>query len=115
MNAIKVANLTLRFALELAALAALGYWGFTLDQPLWVRVVAAIAAPLLAATIWGTFVSPKATRRLVDPSRFGVEMLIFGAASLALWVAGQTNFALALILLYLFNRALIVLLGQQAH
>ena len=46
--------------LELAALAALAYWGAVTPDSTVLKVVLAIGAPLLAALVWGTFVSPKA-------------------------------------------------------
>ena len=52
MTVIQSANLALRFILELCALAALGYWGFQTGQNLFVKIVLAIGAPLLAAYDW---------------------------------------------------------------
>ena len=48
-----VASLALQFLLELAALAALGYWGSTSGDGTFAHVALAIAAPLLAAVVWG--------------------------------------------------------------
>jgi Protein of unknown function (DUF2568) len=42
-------NLGLAFLLELAVLAAAGYWGFTLHSPTAVRVLIGIGSPLLLA------------------------------------------------------------------
>lgn len=85
----KAVLLVIRFALELGALAALAYWGFTTGG--WVaNVVLGIGAPLLAATLWGLFVSPKA--RFGTPVRQAVfEAVVFGAAALALLHAGRTT------------------------
>jgi len=61
MNAL---NLGLRFLLELAALGAMGIWGWTLSSgPL--RFVGVWALPLAAAALWGIFAVPG------DPSRSG--------------------------------------------
>lgn len=57
-------NLAARFLLELAALAAMGYWGWTQHEGIW-RWVFAIGFPLVAAILWGTFAVPN------DPSRSG--------------------------------------------
>lgn len=53
-------NLLLRFILELAALAAIGFWG-------WLNYgwLAAICAPVVIAGLWGVFAVPG------DPSRSG--------------------------------------------
>jgi hypothetical protein len=58
------ANLALRFGLELAALASLGWWGYRFDHPIW-RWVLALALPIAAAALWGVFAVPD------DPSRSG--------------------------------------------
>ncbi len=57
-------NLGLRFILELIALFALGYWGWTQGDGV-VGIGLAIALPLIGAVIWGTFAVPD------DPSRSG--------------------------------------------
>src|SRR5262245_32070835 len=55
-------NAVLRFALELAALAALGMWGYASGDGA-LRYVFAAGLPLAAASVWGTFTVPG------DPSR----------------------------------------------
>jgi hypothetical protein len=47
-------NLALRFLLEMAALVAIGYWGFDQHSGIW-RFVIGIGGPMLAAVLWGTF------------------------------------------------------------
>jgi hypothetical protein len=95
-------NLTVRFLLELAALAALGYWGWhQSDGPL--RYVLALSLPLLAATAWGIFNVPN------DPSRsgqapvpvpglvrLGLELALFGLAAWALFDLGLTTLGWAM-------------------
>jgi Protein of unknown function (DUF2568) len=80
---LKPLNLGLRFVLELCMLVALGIWGFSEN------VVLGVAAPLAAAVIWGLWVAPKAKRRLRDPARLVVELLLFGAAGVALAAADR--------------------------
>jgi hypothetical protein len=60
METIKLANLALRFLLELCALAALAYWGFKTGESAVAKIGLGIGAPLLAAVLWGTFVAPGA-------------------------------------------------------
>lgn len=87
-------NLALRFGLELAALAALAYWGFKRDHII-LRWVLAIGLPLVAAALWGVFAVPG------DPSRSGntvvptpgslrlfLELAFFGASVAVLHHAG---------------------------
>jgi hypothetical protein len=86
-----VANAALRFVLELAALAALAYWGWTTHTGL-LRVGWAVGLPLVAALVWGLFRVPD------DPSHNPehVPVPVTGVARLLLEV---TLFAAALGLL----------------
>ena len=80
---------SLRFLLELAALVALGFWGVQTGTSLLARIALGVAAPLFAAGLWGTFVAPKAPYRLPNVARLGLELLLFGAVTLALVAVGQ--------------------------
>lgn len=95
-------NLAVRFLLELAALAAIGYWGWSQHDGA-LRFVLAIGLPLLAAILWGTFAVPE------DPSRSGkapvpvpgivrlvLELALFAFAAWALYDAGNATLALVL-------------------
>lgn len=112
MDTIKIANLALRFLLELCALAALGYWGFATQSGWPLKLLLGLGAPLLAATVWGVFGSPKALVPLTGPAHLALDMLVFGSGALALIAAGRPGlgglFALALVA----NRALIYAWGQ---
>jgi hypothetical protein len=92
-ESLTVANLALRFALELCALWALGYWGAHVAASPVVRVALAIAAPLAAAVAWGAVVAPKARLRAPAGVRLAVELAIFGGATLALAGAGRSRWA----------------------
>ncbi|SFO16009.1 Protein of unknown function [Mesorhizobium sp. NFR06] len=86
-------NLTLRFLLELAALLGLGMADWSLSAGFW-RWILAIALPLVAAVLWGTFAV------LDDPSRSGrAPVPVPGAVRLALELiilfGGATGFYLA--------------------
>ena len=85
-------NLTVRFILELSALATMGYWGWnTGDGPF--RWLLTIAAPLLAATIWGVFRVPgdpgKAPVPIPPPARLLLEATFFGFAIWCLFATAQ--------------------------
>jgi hypothetical protein len=58
--------------------------------------VLGLGAPLLMAVVWGTVMSPKAPRPAIDPARFAVEVVIFGAAATGLAVSGHRSAALLL-------------------
>ena len=88
--------LTVRFLLELTALWALGYWGWTQHTGL-VRVLLAVGAPLAAATLWGVFRVPGYPREapvaVRGPVRLLVEAVVFGSATWALYAAGRADWA----------------------
>jgi hypothetical protein len=76
-------NATLAFALELAALAVLGWGGWQLGGPVAVRALLAVTLPVVAAVLWGLFAAPRAAH----PSTAGrlvVQALVFGAAAVLL-------------------------------
>ena len=56
--------LTVAFLAELAALAALAVWGWSLGNSTGWRVVLAVAAPAVAAVLWGVFAAPRAPVRV---------------------------------------------------
>jgi hypothetical protein len=107
----RFANDILRFFLELAALAALAYWGATADTPVWPLL--AVAAPLLLAVFWGLFMSPKAAHRLHDPLRLVGEIGVFGIAAVALLVRDQAELATALAAAAALHLVLTFALGQR--
>jgi len=109
-NALTAAALALRFALELGALAALAYWGAHTGDGI-VRVLLAVAAPLAAAALWGIFVAPKSARRLRDPARLAVELIVFGGAAAALVAAGRTTLGVAFAVVAVVDCALVRLAG----
>jgi hypothetical protein len=87
------AVLALVFLDELFAMAAFGVWGWQVGQPRWLLVV---LLPLAAMAAWFLFASPKASYGgpVVRPA---VKVLVFGLASLALYAAGHSGWALALL------------------
>jgi hypothetical protein len=88
--------LTVKFLLELCALAALAYWGAT-TGPLAVNILLGIGAPLVAAFVWGRWAAPRSPHRLADGPRVALESAVFAAATAALVVAGAPVLALALV------------------
>ena len=89
---LKSANLLLRFLLELTALAALAYWGYTTASGA-LRWLLAIGAPVTLAVVWGLCVSPKAKIVVPRIAQLAVEFVLLGAAALALAASGQPALA----------------------
>ena len=106
-------NLALRFILELSALGAMGYWGWTQHEGP-VRWLWVIGLPLVAAVMWGTFAV------LDDPSRSGrspvptpgiirllLELSFFTLATIALFASQRVSagwvFAVAILIHYVLS------------
>jgi hypothetical protein len=77
---VSAANLTVRFACEIAAVVGLVWWGWP-----YVGIVLGVAV----IGFWGTFVGPRAPRRLRDPLRLAGELVIFAAATVAYVAVGR--------------------------
>jgi hypothetical protein len=102
-------NLAVRFLLELAALGALSYWGWTQhDGP--ARWLWAIGLPVVAAVLWGTFAVPN------DPSRSGqapvptpgalrllLELSLFAIGTIALIVSQRIYAGAALAIITIIH------------
>ncbi|WP_035851473.1 YrdB family protein [Kitasatospora azatica] len=97
------AGLAIRFLLELSALASFGYWAWE-SWPSSLRWVGVVAAPLLAAVLWGVFATPG------DPSRSGgtviatpgalrlvLELAVFFGAAYAVYSTGARTAGIALV------------------
>ena len=82
MQLIREANLLLRCLLELFALGALGYWGFMTGSATLKKVALGVGAPLVAAVVWGTFLSTRASVQL--PWVLVLHALVFGSAAAGL-------------------------------
>lgn len=109
----KALNLVLRFALELCMLAALAAWGFSLSS-VFGQIALGIGTPVAAAALWGLFVAPKAARRLADPWRLAVELVLFGCAAGALAATGRSALAAAFLVVVLAQEVLMIVWGQRA-
>lgn len=88
-------NLALRFILEVAALFAFGYWGWTQHEGIW-RYVWAAGLVIAATAIWGTFAVPDDPSRsgrapvpVPGPLRLALELAFFAAGAWAFFAAGQ--------------------------
>jgi hypothetical protein len=96
-------NLVVRFFLELAALFAMGVWGWQQGEGL-IRYLFAIGLPLIAYAIWGIFRIPNdpgaATVAIPGILRLAYEVIFFGFAIWALMDAGygQLGWVLAILI-----------------
>ena len=97
--------LTLAFAAELAALVALGHWGFATGGSPVGRMLLGIGTPVAAAVLWGLFAAPRAPVQITALG-LGVKLLVFGSAVLALVATGHPRPAVALAVVALLSAAL---------
>jgi hypothetical protein len=112
MIILKMANLGLRFLLELSMLASLSYWGFHVGNGVLLKSVLSIATPLAAAILWGLFIAPKASINIDEPLRFIIELAIFASATAALYATGRHSLAFTFVLLYIIHRILMFIWKQ---
>jgi Protein of unknown function (DUF2568) len=111
-TAVVAASLTLQFLLELAALAAYGYWGYSAGDGILTEITLAITAPLAAAIFWGVFGSPKAPYHLVGARRLLLEIAFFGLAAAALAASDRVVLGAVFAAVVAANVALLHALGH---
>jgi hypothetical protein len=112
LEVIKGANLAVRFLLELCALGALGYWGFKTGNGTLTKVVLGVGSPLVAAVVWGVFVSPQAPVQLPGLVVLILQVLVFGSAAAGLVATGHRTLALAFVVIVVINAILMYVWGQ---
>ena len=104
MSLLRDLALTLRFALELAAIVALAWWGFALGAPPAARVVVGIAAPLIVIVLWGAVVAPRPRLTVPGWVRELTEAAVWVAAVAALLAVGAAGLAVAFAVLVVADR-----------
>jgi hypothetical protein len=99
------ANEVLAFLLELAALACLSWWGFTVGHDEVVRVLLGVGIPLLAIALWALFAAPKARWRPRLPLVLAVKAVVLGGGATALYGVGHSVAAAAMAVAVVANTA----------
>jgi hypothetical protein len=102
-----LANDALAFFLELLALAALAYLGWTLGS--W---PAAIALPLIAIVLWWLFAAPRARITVPLAVKLAVKTLVFGGAAVGLFATGHVVLATVFAVIAAVNTAIGVRYSQ---
>ncbi len=106
MSTLRAANLALAFLIELAGIAAVGYWGFTLDAGAGVRILAGIGTPVLFIAAWAVLGAPRAPVRLGPAARLVFKIVWVGLAALLLALAGAVPLGVLLAALCAVNLTL---------
>lgn len=107
------ANLVVRFATELTALAALGFWGIQLGGNPPMNIVLAVALPLIMGAVWGAVVAPRARWRLSDPARLLVELCLFVAATAGIAATAGPALAAGFLVVVVLNIVLMFVWAQR--
>ena len=106
-----MANLVLKFLLEVAGFIAFAYAGSAIGSGLW-AVVLAVALPSVAIAVWARWNAPRSAHRLPTPIRVPLELAVFVTAALGLLVAGAATWAVAYLSLVALNAVLLTVLHQ---
>lgn len=112
MAVVMAINLAIRFLLELCILGAVGYWGFANHVSWLAKGGWGLGLPLLVAVLWGSFGAPKAVFPLHGFALLLFELIIFGAAPVALVAAHRPTLAAAFVVVYVINKILLVVWPQ---
>ncbi len=106
---LKAANLALAFALELGALAAFAYWGYTTgaSSGTVLQIGLCILLPVIGIGVWAVWGAPQSKRRLTGVGLLILRIVFFGAGALALILANQTTLGLLFGLISAINIGLI--------
>jgi hypothetical protein len=83
LNAIDV----VAFLCEIIAFVVLAIWGFA-SWPFPWNIVVGLGTPIVAILLWALFVSPRAVFAVHPFVRAIVELLVYAAATAALWAMG---------------------------
>lgn len=107
IGALKGANLAVAFLLEVVALTAFAFWGWTAGTNFATRLLLVIALPVVAALLWGAFLSPKPEFQLPGAVVRFAQLVFFALAELALWASGHPLASLVTAAVLVVNRALL--------
>jgi hypothetical protein len=109
-----IANLALRFVVELLGVAVFGYWGYQAAGGGPAGIVLAIGAALALIAVWAVVVARNADNPLTQPQRdvIGTGLLLLSAT--ALFAAGQPAAAVAFGAVVVVNWLLLIAFAPAA-
>lgn len=109
-----VLNEGLAFVLEVAAIVALAWWGFTTGGNVVVNIALGVGSPVGAMVLWGLFAAPRARFKVALPFVLLVKAIVFGAGALAFYGVDHATAAVVFAVIALLNTALATL-DREAH
>ena len=103
----KAVNDGVRFVLELAALAAIAYWGWRTGGSTAMKLLLAVGSVVIVAVVWAVFRSESdAVVEVPTAVRIVIEVAVFAAATAALAAVGRTRLALGFAVVAAINEVL---------
>ncbi|WP_254715702.1 YrdB family protein [Actinomadura sp. NAK00032] len=109
-----VLNEGLAFVLEVAAIVALAWWGFTTGGNVVVNIILGIGTPVAAMVLWGLFAAPRARFKVALPFVLLVKAIVFSAGALAFYGVDHATVAVVFAVIAVLNTALATL-DREAH
>ena len=109
-----VLNESLAFLLEVAAIVALAWWGFTTGGNVFLNIVLGIGTPVAAMVLWGLFAAPRARYKVALPYVLLVKAVVFGAGALAFYGVDHPAPAVVFAVIAVLNTTLATL-DREAH
>lgn len=106
-------NAAFRFVLEMLLLVAVLLFGLGASGRLIIALPVAAALVAVIIAIWGLFVAPKATYRLDDPARLGVELGVWLVGAIAIVFVANWVVAVLFALAVIVSLVLMFALGQR--
>ena len=100
LSLLQYANMGLAFLLELGVLAALCYFGFAISKNWFAKIGLGLGLPVLASLVWGLFGSPQASWRLGGFWFLLLQIVFFGSAAVALYIAHRRRLGMAYALVF---------------
>ena len=111
MIVLKRFNLFLRSLMEMGIVAGSGYWGFQIAKGSIMKIILTICVPVIIFSFWG-FIDFHKAGKFSEHLRLLQELIISGAAAVALYSAGQHLFGWILALLSIVHHILVYLIGD---
>jgi hypothetical protein len=112
IETLKFMNAALAFLLELAMLAAFGYWGFHGEKSLAAKWLLGLGLPVITIVVWAMYLAPRAANRLGNISGNLLSLILFLCAAAALFHTGHMLLAMIFASAAILNRALILFWQQ---
>lgn len=110
LTILKGVNLGVLFLVELVAVIALCFWGFTVGPSLLLKIVLGLGAPMLAIIVWAFFGAPRSSRQFKGIAYHALQVVVFGSGALALVAAGQPGLGIAYAIIALVSSVVAALL-----